>query len=151
MIKLCASCSYPGTTALPSECQWCFGGGTKSDAHLIAELRQQAAEWADAGCLHTADTLREAAARIEVLVPALEALMDAHEAVHVIQGIDPSVSQSLQNAKCVLSTALAAATGTAKTPKAVECEASQSGPNASEGNAQLSQPSAPSSGHIGSI
>ena len=36
--------------------------------------------------------------------------------------------------------ALAAAAGTAKTPKAVECEASQSGPNASEGNARPLSP-----------
>jgi hypothetical protein len=133
MIKLCASCSYPGTTALPSECEWCFGGGVKTDAHLIRELRQQAAEWADAGCLHTADTLREAAARIEALVPALESLVDAYEAVHVVRAIDPSSSVSLQNAKCALSSALATAAGTAKTAKPVECEASQSGP---KGNAQ---------------
>jgi hypothetical protein len=50
-------------------------------ADCLDELRQQAAEWADLGCIHTADTLRRAAFELEHLRQVKEVLPTLYNAL----------------------------------------------------------------------
>jgi acyl-CoA reductase-like NAD-dependent aldehyde dehydrogenase len=50
-------------------------------ADCVDELRQQSAEWADQGCIHTADVLRRAADELETLRRESAALSPLYEAL----------------------------------------------------------------------
>lgn len=52
-------------------------------ADCVDELRQQAAEWADQGCIYTADILRRAAFELEKLRRECAAISPLYEALRV--------------------------------------------------------------------